>query len=311
MLLAARRAWFRRIGGAGIGLFAVRGLLASDDAEAPELAAIRERGRRRGLPGFRSIDSEHYRGVGDAPADFLGKAVTLCEGLARDYLKHFKAKGLEASEPTSRLYLIALADAEAFASFLGFDPGEDVGGVYDLDSNHLVIFDNRREHPNDPTALRANTVALYHEATHQLTFNTGLLDRAADVPLAISEGLGQYGEVRRPDGRTPIGRVNIDRLGVLINAENDGLAWQSVNQLFDDGTFAAGDSVQMAYAQSWLMVHMLVAQRKNVERFRSYLEAIRPRRDSRERLADVRAHLGDPERLGAEMLAYGRKLIRS
>ena len=37
---------------------------------------------------------------------------------------------------------------------------------------------------------------LVHEATHQLSFNTGLLNREGDTPLCIVEGLGTYGESR-------------------------------------------------------------------------------------------------------------------
>ncbi len=46
-------------------------------------------------------------------------------------------------------------------------------------------------------STRVNTFTLVHEAIHQLTYNTGLLDRQADVPVAISEGLATFGEHAR------------------------------------------------------------------------------------------------------------------
>ena len=50
-------------------------------------------------------------------------------------------------------------------------------------------------------------ITLSHEATHQLTFNTGLLNRKGDVPMCIAEGLAVYGEIRSGPGRNEPGRI--------------------------------------------------------------------------------------------------------
>ena len=126
--------------------------------------------------------------------------------LATAFQKHFRGKGFDVTLPEHRLTVVTLAGPDSYAAFLGEDPGQVVGGHYDLDTNRLVIFDFRPDAANlaaDPE--RINTLTLIHEATHQLTFNTGLLNRLGDVPLCLSEGLATYGEVWRPGGRPPAG----------------------------------------------------------------------------------------------------------
>ena len=51
---------------------------------------------------------------------------------------------------------------------------------------------------------RVNLLALVHETTHLLCFNTGLLSRKANVPAWVSEGLATYVEIWR-NKQTQIG----------------------------------------------------------------------------------------------------------
>ncbi len=56
---------------------------------------------------------------------------------------------------------------------------------------------------------------LAHEATHQLCYNTGLLNPKGDTPAAIVEGLACYSEARRLRGRSEPGLLNSERLDSL------------------------------------------------------------------------------------------------
>ena len=96
-----------------------------------------------------------------------------------------------------------------------------MGGHYELDTNRLVIFDFRPGGgpPAGANPKRINTFTLIHEATHQLTFNTGLLDRQGDVPVAVSEGLAMYAELGH-DGRSVLGMINRPRLEVVFNKKD-------------------------------------------------------------------------------------------
>lgn len=314
-----RRKWMAACGAAFVATAVGRGRAVGADGppQGPpvdpeaELAAIRERAGMLGIGPLRTSRSEHYRGIGTADADFLQKAVTLCEGLAIDYMKHFRDRGFELTAPATRLCLVALADHDSFARYLGGNPGPDVGGVYELDTNHLVLFDNRGTAAGNPEALRQNSIALFHEAMHQLTFNTGPLDRRREVPLVVSEGLAMYGEVRRPDGRTPIGRVNRERLGVIARGARDGTPWIAVDRLFDDAVFDPGPTVQMAYAESWLLTHALLSGERTAGRYRSYLAALRARTAATGRVDEAREHLGPLDRLDADLRAYANRLIRA
>lgn len=271
---------------------------ASMGADEPksDLDAVRDRAQAAGLGPLRSpAPTMRYQAIGDAPIAFQRSALGLCEALAKDYLAHFKAKGFAVEPPKSRLTVVSLADSRAYAAFLGVEVEARVGGSYDLESNRLVIFDNRAG--DRPDAERSNTIALMHEATHQLTFNTGLLDRAAEIPLCISEGLATYGEVRRPGGKAKVGDTNSERWQVL---RNDKVGLWPCSKLIEDDSLLSGDRAQEAYAQSWLLVHILMKTADFPAKFRSYLQMLAKSRSPATRLKDAVDRLGDTKELDAE-----------
>jgi len=183
-----------------------------------------------------------------------------------------------------------------------------VAGIYEVRSGWLVVRDNRRK--ESPQGARANTVSLFHEATHQLAYETRILDRDANLPLAIVEGLGTYGEVRRPDGRTRIGALNAERLQVLGAAARDGLSLFGLNEFFtDDELFEFPRTEQLAYAQAWGLIHMLM-QPARVTKFQAYLERANSRREPRQRIDDLQAGLGSLEELESELKKHLNRLIR-
>src|SRR5436305_425890 len=83
----------------------------------------------------------------------------------------------------------------------------------------LALFDFRNVPMNPRAAGQSNLETLTHEATHQLTFNTGLLDRRSDLPFCIVEGLAMYSERRRLTGRSEPGQINLRRLEELAHLQ--------------------------------------------------------------------------------------------
>ncbi len=304
---STRRGWL--IG----SLVAGWGLRARADIGTPEELDIQALASKAGLPPFRSSWTEHFFGIGDAPDRYREQALTISRSLAAAFQKHFRSKGFDVAFPDRRLTIVALASPKSYAAFLGEDPGPVVGGHFDIDSNRLVIFDFRPDAANlaaDPE--RINSLTLIHEATHQLTFNTGLLNRLGDVPLCLSEGLAMYGEVWRPGGRPPLGATNTPRLQALAQARNQAAAWIPLDGLLsDDEPLRAEATQQQAYAQSWLWVQALLTNRASLPRFRAYLDAIRPRRDPKQRLDDATTHLGNLDRLDRTLQQAARRLIRA
>lgn len=296
-----RRCWLTQT--ATIALVgSVRAFAREFDAPEPEqerLERLRRRAAEAGLPELRIHEGERYVALGSAPDDFMQGALKLCEGLADDFLQHFHAREFKVEAPTDRMTIVALAHQDELRRFLGTDLPTDVTGIYEIVSNYLALYDGRSGSLAGPQAERANSITLFHEATHQLTFNTGLLDRNAEIPLAFLEGLAMYGEVRRPDGRTKIGAINQERLGVLIGELRQGGALLPLSDLIStDDLFAQESTVQLAYAQSWLMIYSLMREKRAAERLRTYLgDVIGSPQQARPRLDVANNCLGDLEQL--------------
>ena len=312
---STRRAWLS--GMAASAIFGPTALaappkLSAEDAE--ERRKVEARAEEAGLGPFRVSRTTHYLALGDAPAAFGEKALAICEGLARDYLDHFRTRKFAVEAPKGRLTVILLGSAKSFATFLGRPEGTAVGGQYDLDTNRLVIFDNRDNNRADVArAESANLVALAHEATHQLTYNTGLLRREGDVPLCIAEGLAMYAETRKPTGRSAPGQVNVERIKALAIARGQGARWIPLPELLNGDGILGGDdgepSQQAAYAQSWLLVYDLMKAAGRLDGFRAYLTAIGSRKDDAHRLEDAKEHLGDLEALDAALRKHADRLV--
>jgi hypothetical protein len=311
-----RRRWLSAVLSGGCGFWLRRAAIAADAVEEEE-AQVQERARKVGLGPFRSTVTEHHLGIGDAPDAYRNGALKLAATLAKAYLQAFQEKGFAVAYPPRRLTVVTLKDRISYGAFLGEDPGDVVGGHYDLDTNRLVIFDFR---PGGETARQANlerinTFTLIHEATHQLTYSTGLLDPRADVPVAISEGLAMYAELWRPDGRSVLGMINRPRLKVLVDRANQNAnqeeVWFPLERLLtDDALFQDPAAQQLAYAEAWVLVHYLIKTPAFAPKLPAYLDALRSRRDSTERLTDARGHLGDLDRLNGALRKHAKRLIQ-
>lgn len=284
------------------GLLALPGWADEADEER-DVEAIREQARRAGLGAMQVRVSEPYLAIGDSSDSFRKQALNLCLGLSRDFLKHFKDKGFAIHKPSGRLMMVVLSGRDAFDAFLGGPQAIEVGGVYELETNRLVLFDNRASGAR-PDAARANTFVLFHEATHQLSFSTGLLMRGTDIPLAIAEGFGTYGEAKRPRGREGVGAVNRDRLAALT-LRGPRASLSPVAKLIGGDELLLGDETkQIAYSESWLLVHYLMNRKDRLPQLRAYLDTLRNRRDPSRRLEDWSRAFGDPAELDRELLAY-------
>jgi len=279
-----------------------------------EVAQVQMKAQKAGLGVFRSSVTEHFLGIGDSPDEHRNDALKLCAALAAAFQSHFQEKGFAVAFPPQRLTVVTLKDQASYAAYLGVKPGDAVGGHYELDTNRLVIFDFRPGAGGGPPAgvnsRRINTFTLIHEAMHQLTLNTGLLDRKGDVPLAVSEGLAMYAEVWRNDGRSVLGMINRPRLEVIFpRNENQAQEWIPLAKLLTDDTlFDNAATEQMAYAEAWVFVHYALKTTAMLPRFRAYLDAIRPRRAATQRLEDATAQLGRLDRLDLALRKHARRL---
>jgi Protein of unknown function (DUF1570) len=310
--------------------------------EDQELRAVEAIAAKAGLAAFGTTRSPHYLGVGDASETFRSVAIRDCEAVAADYLDYFRSQGFKVAMPARRLIVVILTDERSRGAFnagpgLPISPSGGGGGPnrehrpgdrgraapnkanrflvapghYEQRTNRVVL--NLRAKASRSTAP-LNLRVLVHEATHQLTFNTGLLDRRGDVPKAIGEGLAQFGEIRKTTEKVALGQPHEPNLYVLVRSRRFGPPWYPFAQLLtDDRAFQlSADSrlQQIAYAQAWLLIDYLMKAQSRREAFRAYLEAIRPRVGPEHRLDDAKKHLGDLDRLNQDLVSYFVRLNR-
>ncbi len=283
-------------------------------------AEVENQLREAGINGVHKLRSRRYLAIGDASDVFMKSILGDCEQLAVDYLKHFKQRGFEIAAPDQTLILLVFRDDRSFGKFFRMPSlpeaasmgiGAQMTGAYDRSSNLLNVFDWR----NVPMASRSshlNVQTVAHEGTHQLTFNTGLLNRSGDAPTSIIEGLGTYGEPRKVIGPSAVGRINVRRLDELAKYRRVA-DWIPLRDLIaDDSLLREGlvAKVVLSYAQSWLLVHFLMQVPDWTPKFRDYLAAIRQRRAPTRRLEDATEHLGDLDALDRALKAYSIQLLR-
>ena len=274
--------------------------------EDREIAAVQAKAKGAGLGQFHSNRTGHFLAIGDAPESFRREALDICEKLIPAFLGDFTKRGFILEPPARRLTVVILKDAQSYAWYNGdAELPTAEGGHYDLDTNRLVVFDFRPRNADvEADAQRANLLSLVHEATHLLCFNTGLLSRNSDYPACISEGLATYGELWRRSDKTKFGLNNPLRLNVAKQAGE----WIPIAKLLtNDELFTTESTEQLAYAESWLLVHYLL-RADNAPRFRNYLAKLSSSTDPTKRQQLAEAALGPLSKLDKPIKTYASKL---
>jgi hypothetical protein len=285
----------------------------AESSEAEEIALVQADAKKAGLEPFARSRTDHFLGLGDANARFRNDALKICESLQSEFLRHFHGKGFEVALPKKRLSVITLEGTASYKAFTGEEPGAFDGGHYDLDTNRLVMFDFR---PNgegpDVVAnpVRVNRLALVHETTHLLCFNTGLLSRKTDVPVWVSEGLATYVEMWSSK-QTPIGEPNRPWIYHMNQARNTGTSWIPIaNLVASDKSFDDKKTAELSYAESWLLVHYLMKSPQQLPKFRAYLAGLQTDKGAINRVEYAEKHLGPLKNFDRELARYLKRVSR-
>ena len=323
----SRRAWIvgvlAGLGGTRADRLWARNVVGQDDeTDADEIAKVHKSAAEVGLKFPSQSKTKHFLCLGDASSAHCSDALKRCESLTQVFVPHFRTRGFTVELPERRMTVIALKDNASYRAYYGTDPGQTTGGHYDRDTNRLVVFDFRPEgEVLGADAARVNLFTLIHETAHQLTFNTGILDRSAsaDVPAAISEGFATYVEMWRPRAKGGLGTTNGPRLQALIAARQAGEPWIPISDLLaEDQAFDNPKTEQIANAEAWVLVHYLIKAR--LPRFRAYLAKLREdagktkRNDpdeedrKRKRIDLAEKELGALKQLDRDVLKYAQKL---
>ena len=308
----SRREWLGGMALIGIGSLGAAEPPKEKPAEFDpvERDAVNRRAQTAKLKDFGENKSEHYRGVGDAPEPFRKEALFLCEELAASFKTHFHLKGFDVALPLKKMTVVTLKDKASYAAFKGEEVGDTEGGHYEVATGRLVIFDFR-EDEKAANARRTNTFILVHEAIHQLTYGTGILERGGDVPVAISEGFATYGELWRNSRREKIlGQVNRPRLAVM-RMPGESRDWIPIDELIaTDDLFYDPKTEQLAYAESWLLTYELMKTKAGVAKLTAYLKAIKPRKNPGKRITDAENTLGNLGKLDRDLKRSANLMIR-
>jgi Protein of unknown function (DUF1570) len=304
----SRRRWLSSLAVAFLGLtMTAWGQTPSKSkASASELdivAQVQEKARKAGLRALTLKRTEHFLGLGDAPVRFLDQRLDVCGSMAKAFPAYFVQHGFRISIPDRRMTVITLKDDASYRAYIGEDSPESVGGHYDVENDQLVVFDfGSRQRDLTAEAKRVNTFTLVHETAHLLSFDTGLLSRRADVPAGISEGLATYVELWRPGDRRAFGATNRARLKALKDAAGAGVSWIPMSELVaDDAPFDNPKTAQLAYAESWLLVHFLIKTPDWLPKFQEYLVGIPKERGAKKRVEYAETRLGSLRTLDKEV----------
>ncbi len=318
-----RREWLRTVAGiaAGFsGLVSRTGPVAAANEAQPEPTEAEEELDRAEdqvkkvtkLP-LRRLQSPHYQAIGDASEQIIKLTLSDCEQVATDFLKHYRAKGFPVNLPDRRLSLVVFRDERPFLRFAGRVPHGTIG-FYNRSTNWLSLFDARNVPMNLRAAGQTNLETMSHEATHQLCYNSGLLDRESDIPLCVDRGPGHVWRASSVQWS--------ERAGANQPQEAGGAGPRPAPYEMDHrlgpsdrrspaGTTSTPILRTLGYAESWLLIYHLMTDARRLPQFRAYLEALRPRRDKSRRLEDAQAHFGDLERLDQELRQASIRLQRA
>jgi len=232
---------------------------------------------------FHVQSSAHYVICSSASAVHTNRCTAALERLFKGFFAFWKNRGLPLTQPPSQLVIVLHGNREMYQQHgqdeLG-DAVSSVHGYYSQKTNrvNLLTIDVAQQNGNFGGVsgiLASRTMAtVIHEATHQLSYNSGLQTRLAPHPLWFSEGLAVFFEppnLRTQTGYQPIGSVSPLHLGTYRAASRVRKVMKLEELVSDDRAFRDAATIRMAYAQSWALTYFLIRTRR--KEFLNYLEA--------------------------------------
>jgi hypothetical protein len=272
-------------------------------------------------------ESKHFTALSNADDHFSRLRLNNCELIYHLFFEHFRRKGFNLRTPPARLMVAIFESQTGFEAYLGQKMPLGIVGIYHPGTNRLVVYDigtnpafvaakgeairrgkmiHRRidEKRYVDTVERlarefrtgANIGTTMHEVAHQLSFNTGMLNRKADMPIWLAEGLACYCEATENDYWLGIGQPNSGRVASIAAALNGHGQLIPLRDLLAWDNWRLTNNVLVGYAQSWALFKMLMEEKPKA--LRAYLRLIYNRRTPDHRLLDFR------EIFGADLKAF-------
>lgn len=316
---------------------------AADQFETREFVAHMENlVRRHKLAALENpCTSKHFVAVGNAERTFMQAQLDRCELLHQEFLHHFRFKGFALRPPTTRLMLAIFANQEGLEAYVEHRTSNTITGVYHPPSNRLVVYDFARNRAfvkgkeraeemtkqvnpfervhalgrvfreADELREEINFSTILHEASHQMAFNTGLLNRDGDLPLWLVEGLATYCEPTEKGFWKGMGAPNEQRLAGLRRGLKGDWRFLPLRTLVQNDRWlhaanVSDQQILMGYSQSWALVRMLLEEEPRT--LQKYCAALYSRRTGDHRLTDFGESFGDLATLEKRLQEYIRKI---
>ena len=289
--------------------------------------------------------TEHFVALSNADDAFSAMRLNNCELIYDLFLDHFQKKGLSLREPGVKM-MVAIFDSQAgFEAYLGQKMSPNVTGMYHPVTNRLVVYDygqnesfvgvkrqisdegkrigvdidrqryvataNRRA---KEFSTEANIGTIMHEVAHQLSFNTGMLNREGDVPLWLAEGMACYCEATDNGSWQGLGERNPERLECLAAMLAGKHPRLSIDFLINGDDWLhgknAGQTALIGYAESWALFRMLMEEKP--KGMRTYLNLVYQRRTPEHRVTDFLQAFGqDAPRMELRFGEYIKEMLAS
>jgi hypothetical protein len=223
------------------------------------------------------------------------------EEMYRSCVMYFKVRGFHLSEPQFPLVAIVFPtqdDFRRYAAKTSVNAPANMLGYYSHATNRVALFDIGSGRTNN-AGWQQNFDTVFHEASHQTAFNTGIHSRWSPPPKWVAEGLGTMFEAKGVhDSRTYTSQKDRINQGRLADFRSLLLAKHKPQDLVDmvssDRQFES-DPIP-AYAQAWAFTFFLVEQMPR--EYARYLEKTASREpftlySSAQRLKDFTDVFGD------------------
>lgn len=302
-----------------------------------QMVALQE---KHNLNAMYRYDSKRFTALSNAGEKFSVACLRNCELMHDLFYDHFGVRGFALEQPRNRLMVAAFDTPQGFEAYLDRKISPTFTGVYHPQSNRLVVYDLQRnksivaerdkalqfgskigsefkratfvetiERQARDRSEDANLTTIMHEVAHQLSFNSGLLQRNRDVPIWLGEGLACYCEATEDGSWRGIGALNRPRLDTIQHILRDGGSLLPPEELFrGDGWRNDSKKVLLGYAQSWALFHMLMHEQP--KQLRDYCDLISSRRTPEYRLLDFCQIFGsDLRRFEQRHVNYVRQLL--
>lgn len=244
--------------------------------------------------GSQVLETANYFVVYNTSRPYAQWVAGMLERLHRGFHSYWSQRGMKLKQPAQPLVALVFDSQASFADYAQAELGpaaKSVIGYYSMHSNYVVMFDltggategNARRSLGIQQINRLlarpdfqwSLATIVHEATHQLSFSTGLQKRFADVPLWFSEGLAIYFEtpdVSSSRGWRGIGEISAPRLARFQSAARKVSQPFLPELLTDDDSLRKAATALDRYAQAWAVTYYL--QKRMPDAYDAYLKEL-------------------------------------